>query len=85
VLNGDFTERKPDPRQLASLRTLLEALRCPCAPMNGLWVHQQRQGLLFPGVPGHYTACPGTHLAAEVYGLAGELGYGPISRYHEAR
>lgn len=80
VLNGDFSEKLPDPRQLASLKQLLKALRCPCAPLEGVFTHQQRKSLKFPGQPEHYTACPGDFLALEVYGFAKELGLGPVTR-----
>lgn len=80
VLNGDFEERAPAPVQLKALRRLLLALRCPCAPLEGIWTHQQRQTLNFPADPEHFTACPGQYLATQVYGLAAELGVGPLTR-----
>lgn len=80
VLNGDFVDRPPPPIMLASLRRLLAALRCPCAPLEGIWTHQQRQSLNFPGDPAHATACPGQMLATKVYGLATALGIGPMTR-----
>ena len=80
VLNGDFQDHAPARIQLASLRSLLMALHCPCAPLEGIWTHQQRQGLKFPGDPAHATACPGQPLAIKVYGLATELGFGPMTR-----
>ena len=79
VLNGDFSKKLPDPRQITALRQLLTALRCPCAPIDGLWTHQQRKGLRYPGAADHYTACPGQHLAVEVYGLARELGFATVT------
>ncbi len=80
VLNGDFQEKEPDPRQIAALRRLVGALRCPCAPIDGLWTHQQRKGLRFPGDPAHFTACPGQYLAEEVSWIAKDFGLGPILR-----
>lgn len=80
VLNGDFEEFAPAPIQFAALRKLLLALRCPCATLEGIWTHQQRQSLNFPGDPTHYTACPGEKLIPKVYGLAAEFGIGPLTR-----
>lgn len=78
VLNGDFTEKAPSPAQIAALRQLVPALRCPCAPLEGLWTHQSRKALRYPGDPAHFTACPGTHLAEEVYQLGVEQGMNPV-------
>jgi hypothetical protein len=80
VLNGDFRQKRPDIRQIQALRSLLTALRCPCGFVEGLWTHQQRKALHFHGDPQHSTECPGQELALEVYGLAAELGYGPITK-----
>lgn len=80
VLNGDFTQQKPPAPQLAALRQLLQALRCPCGFREGIFTHQQRKTLQFPGDPAHFTECPGAALAEEVYRLAEELEYGPVTR-----
>lgn len=79
VLNGDFSEKAPSPAQITALRQLLTALRCPCGFSDGVWTHQQRKHLKFKGDPAHSTECPGKELASEVYGLAKELGFGPIT------
>lgn len=80
ALNGDFDENLPGPLQLAALRRLLFALRCPCSPLEGIWTHQQRNSFKFPADPAYATACPGQQLASEVYGLAAVLGVGPLTR-----
>lgn len=80
ALNGDFNERLPGQPQLNALRRLLAALRCPCAPLEGIWTHQQRNSFNFPADPAHATDCPGQQLAPEVYGLAAALGVGPLTR-----
>ncbi len=79
VLNGDFSKNAPSPQQLSALRNLLSALRCPCGFSDGVWTHQQRKHLTFKGDPAHSTECPGKELAQEVYGMATELGYGPLT------
>lgn len=79
VLNGDFTLTAPSPQQMSALRNLLTALRCPCGFSDGIWTHQQRKHLKFKGDPARSTECPGQELALEVYGLARELGFGPIT------
>jgi hypothetical protein len=80
ALNGDFNERLPGDPQLNALRRLLVALRCPCAPLEGIWTHQQRNSFKFPGDPAYATDCPGQQMAGEVYGLAAALGVGPLTR-----
>lgn len=80
ALNGDFNERLPGQPQLNALRRLLVALRCPCAPLEGIWTHQQRNSFKFPADPAYATECPGQQLAGEVYGLAAALGVGPLTR-----
>lgn len=77
VLNGDFTHSAPTAAQLSALRQLLAALRCPCGFSEGLWTHQQRKHLRFQGA--RSTSCPGEVLAQEVYGLATQLGFGPLT------
>ena len=79
VLNGDFSKDSPSPQQLSALRNLLSALRCPCGFSDGLWTHQQRKHLTFKGDPAHSTECPGQELAREIYGMATDLGYGPLT------
>jgi len=81
VLNGDFSQVKPDPRQLTALKNLLSALRCACGFQEGLFSHQERKALRFPQDPLHYTDCPGQELAVEVYEFAQELGFGPVTRH----
>lgn len=81
VLNGDFSKNAPSPQQLSALRNLLSALRCPCGFSDGVWTHQQRKHLTFKGDPAHSTECPGKELAQEVYGMATELGYGPLTDF----
>lgn len=79
VLNGDFSKNTPSPQQVSALRNLLSALRCPCGFSDGVWTHQQRKHLTFKGDPAHSTECPGQELAREVYGMAADLGYGPLT------
>lgn len=80
VLNGDFTEKSPTSAQLKSLKQLIQALHCPCSAPLGLWTHQMRKSVAFPGEAGHYTACPGQFLAVEVYQFGKDLGFTPVKR-----
>lgn len=79
ALNGNFRRQPPARAQMQSLQHLLEALRCPCAPLQGVWTHQARKQLSFPGQPQKHTDCPGAQGTTAVNTLVHTLGLSPAA------
>lgn len=80
ALNGNFRQQAPSVAQMQALRNLLEALRCPCAPLEGGWTHQDRKALKFQGQTDRQTDCPGAQGAVAIQALFAELGLSPLTQ-----
>ncbi|MBF2054222.1 MAG: N-acetylmuramoyl-L-alanine amidase [Candidatus Sericytochromatia bacterium] len=79
ALNGNFRRQPPSVAQMQALARLLEALRCPCAPLQGAWTHQARKQLNFPGQPEKHTDCPGAQGSTAIRALFHRLGLSPAA------
>lgn len=77
ALNGNFRRQPPATAQMQTLERLLTVLRCPCAPLKGVWTHQARKALNFPEESDRQTDCPGARGAEAVEALVARMGLAP--------